>query len=111
MLLVPKKHPRIESLTMRLQDGFLADIIEHPDDDAPRLIYADWLEENGDQARAQFIRAPCLGAPFMVEEGMFPLSDALSARKLRPTYRQAFLKPFTSLGLLDRTPADAVDED
>lgn len=28
-----------------------------PDDDAPRLIYADWLQENGDEPRAEFIRA------------------------------------------------------
>jgi uncharacterized protein (TIGR02996 family) len=27
--------------------GFLADIRANPDDDAPRLIYADWLEEQG----------------------------------------------------------------
>jgi uncharacterized protein (TIGR02996 family) len=31
-------------------------ILEAPDDDAPRLIYADWLEENGDPERAEFIR-------------------------------------------------------
>src|SRR5436189_1203112 len=39
--------------------GFLADIIAHPADNAPRLIYADWLEEHGDEAgraRAEFIR-------------------------------------------------------
>ena len=28
-------------------------------DDAPRLIYADWLSENGDEARAEFIRVQC----------------------------------------------------
>jgi uncharacterized protein (TIGR02996 family) len=32
-------------------------ILDDPEDDAPRLIYADWLEENGDPARAEFIRA------------------------------------------------------
>src|SRR5262249_24580085 len=36
--------------------GFLTDICAHPEDDAPRLIYADWLEENGETARAEFIR-------------------------------------------------------
>ncbi len=29
------------------------------DDDTPRLIYADWLEENGDPDRAEFIRIQC----------------------------------------------------
>ena len=37
----------------------LAEIIAHPADDAPRLIYADWLEEHGDSARAEFIRVQC----------------------------------------------------
>jgi uncharacterized protein (TIGR02996 family) len=37
-------------------DGFLRDIIEKPDDDAVRLIYADWLQDNGDPDRAEFIR-------------------------------------------------------
>jgi uncharacterized protein (TIGR02996 family) len=40
-----------------LQQGLLADIGEHPDDDTPRLVYADWLEENGQPERAEFIRA------------------------------------------------------
>jgi uncharacterized protein (TIGR02996 family) len=39
--------------------AFLQDILEHPEDDAPRLVYADWLEESGEPeraARAEFIR-------------------------------------------------------
>ena len=36
--------------------GLLADIAENPDDDTPRLVFADWHEENGDPARAEFIR-------------------------------------------------------
>jgi uncharacterized protein (TIGR02996 family) len=43
-------------------DAFLHDILAHPDDDAPRLIFADWLEEQGDAksvARAEFIRIQC----------------------------------------------------
>lgn len=34
-------------------------IRESPDDDAPRLAHADWLERNGDSARAEFIRLQC----------------------------------------------------
>jgi uncharacterized protein (TIGR02996 family) len=41
---------------MTQDEAFLQTIIECPDDDAPRLIYADWLEENGDPDRAEFIR-------------------------------------------------------
>src|ERR1700680_1652632 len=37
-------------------DDFLQAIIERPDDDAPRLIFADWLEDHGEPERAAFIR-------------------------------------------------------
>lgn len=36
-------------------------IQEHPDDDGPRLVYADWLEESGRCERAEFIRLECSG--------------------------------------------------
>jgi uncharacterized protein (TIGR02996 family) len=45
---------------MNAGDAFLGDIIEHPDDDAPRLIYADWLDDQGQPERAEFIRLQCL---------------------------------------------------
>lgn len=41
---------------MDMHRAFLDDIIAHPDDDTPRLIYADWLDDNGDPSRAEFIR-------------------------------------------------------
>lgn len=37
--------------------GLLLAIREDPDDDAPRLIYADWLDDNGQPLRGEFIRA------------------------------------------------------
>ena len=40
------------------EEAFLQDIVANPDDDAPRLIYADWLEEHGEAERA----AHALGA-------------------------------------------------
>jgi uncharacterized protein (TIGR02996 family) len=43
---------------MSHDDAFLASIIEAPDDDTPRLIYADWLEER-DDPRGEFIRVQC----------------------------------------------------
>lgn len=36
--------------------AFFADILAHPEDDTPRLVYADWLEDNGQPERAEFIR-------------------------------------------------------
>jgi uncharacterized protein (TIGR02996 family) len=47
---------------MTPEDAFVTDILEHPDDDAPRLIFADWLEDHGgpgDAQRAEFIRIQC----------------------------------------------------
>jgi uncharacterized protein (TIGR02996 family) len=41
---------------MTFKKAFLADIAAHPDDDVPRLVFADWLDENGDADRAEFIR-------------------------------------------------------
>lgn len=38
---------------------FLAAIIDRPDDDLPRLVFADFLEEAGEAERAEFIRVQC----------------------------------------------------
>jgi uncharacterized protein (TIGR02996 family) len=36
--------------------ALLAAVLEVPEDDVPRLVLADWLEENGEPERAEFIR-------------------------------------------------------
>jgi uncharacterized protein (TIGR02996 family) len=51
---------------------FLRAIREQPDDDAPRLIYADWLEERGDP-RGEYLRLWCR-----------VLQDLRRLRELRP---------------------------
>lgn len=38
------------------QRALLTNIIANPNDDAARLVYADYLEENGDEERAKYIR-------------------------------------------------------
>lgn len=45
--------------------GLIADIRESPDDLGLRRIHADWLEENGQEAHAEFVRAQitCAGLP------------------------------------------------
>jgi uncharacterized protein (TIGR02996 family) len=48
--------------------AFLAAIRETPEDDTPRLIYADWLEEQNQSDRAQFIRAQCELAKLSVSD-------------------------------------------
>lgn len=38
------------------EQALLAAVIASPDDDLPRLVYADWLDEHHQSARAEFIR-------------------------------------------------------
>ena len=45
-----------------MREADLLDAIDsHPDDDAPRLAHADWLETNGQMERAEFIRLQLAG--------------------------------------------------
>jgi uncharacterized protein (TIGR02996 family) len=45
----------------RTEADLLAAIYDHPDDDGPRLVYADWLQER-DDARGEFIALQLRGA-------------------------------------------------
>jgi uncharacterized protein (TIGR02996 family) len=40
-------------------DALFRAVCEQPWEDTPRLVYADWLEENGRPERAEFIRIRC----------------------------------------------------
>ncbi len=44
---------------MSIEEAFLAAVYERPDDDTPRLVYADWLEDRGQLPRAELIRLQC----------------------------------------------------
>jgi uncharacterized protein (TIGR02996 family) len=55
--------------TLTEHESFLRAIFDAPDDDTPRLVYADFLDENGEPERAALIRAQCeraRGAHFAV---------------------------------------------
>jgi uncharacterized protein (TIGR02996 family) len=41
---------------MTEREALLRAVCEFPDDDTPRLVFADWLQEHGEDARAEFIR-------------------------------------------------------
>src|SRR5438067_2420546 len=72
---VPRRRGRLQKkhhipLTVEVcmsEDGFLRAILAQPNDDNVRLVYADWLEEQGDPgsaSRAEFLRLTAeLGAP------------------------------------------------
>lgn len=92
---------------MTTEQAFLASIAENVEDDAPRLIYADWLEERGQHERAEFIRVQCE----LAKRGCADQCDALRHRELvlfdddartlrwfglpQPWARIARLEPFT----------------
>ena len=52
-------------------------ICEHPAEDTPRLVYADWLQENGRPERAEFIRLQCEAW------GLTPAYPTLAAARTR----------------------------
>jgi uncharacterized protein (TIGR02996 family) len=74
---------------------FLRTIAAHPDDDAPRLVFADWLEERG-ETYAEFIRLQC-GLPT-------PTAHARAAALLAASWRN-WLAPVCA-ALDDYSPLD-----
>jgi uncharacterized protein (TIGR02996 family) len=72
-----------------MRAALIAAIREAPDDDAPRLICADWLEEQGGEAnvaRAEFIRTQIQRAQLPPDD---PRHSELQARELRLLKRWA----------------------
>jgi uncharacterized protein (TIGR02996 family) len=39
--------------------ALVAAVVANPDEDTPRLVYADWLQDRGEDDRAEFIRVQC----------------------------------------------------
>jgi uncharacterized protein (TIGR02996 family) len=80
---------------MKQDEAFLRAIIENPDDDGLRLMYADWLEEHGDP-RGEFIRVQVALAG-MPEH--YPRRGELEAREraLLKEHRVEWLGPLRDL--------------
>jgi uncharacterized protein (TIGR02996 family) len=71
------------------EEGFLQAIAEAPEDDTPRLVYADWLEEHGQPERAEFIRLQCELA--RVEEDEVHPAQEDRVRELEKAHREEWL--------------------
>ncbi len=101
-------------MTDAMEKQFLADIIEHPDEDVPRLIYADWLDDHADglgnkekqkpfNDKAEFIRAQVALASGKEHGGV--LTDdrrkELECReqKLLETYQATWEQPLRDRGV------------
>jgi uncharacterized protein (TIGR02996 family) len=48
--------------------ALLDDIREHPDDTSLRLILADWLDDDGQDDRAEFVRCLCRASEFLEDD-------------------------------------------
>jgi uncharacterized protein (TIGR02996 family) len=58
------------------RDSFLRANCAAPDDGAARLVFADWLDEQGDPDRAEFIRVQCAKARLAKpDDDFWPLGD------------------------------------
>lgn len=49
----------METLAARHRTAFVRSVCERPGDDAIRLVFADWLEEHGEEDYSDFIRVQC----------------------------------------------------
>jgi uncharacterized protein (TIGR02996 family) len=74
------------------ETALLAAIRATPDDDSPRLIYADWLDEHNQPERAEFIRVQCELA--RVETPTLRQRE----RDLLAKHHNAFAKPIAASG-------------
>jgi uncharacterized protein (TIGR02996 family) len=54
--MMPMLFPPLVEERIVTAEAFLADIAEHPANDLPRLVFADWLEDSGEAGRAEIIR-------------------------------------------------------
>jgi uncharacterized protein (TIGR02996 family) len=79
-------------------DVFLKTICDEPDDDAVRLIFADWLQEQGDAhdaARAAFIQTQFMLEGLPPEDERRPELEAYE-KKLLDRYRRSWTDPLAS---------------
>ena len=54
---------------MSEREAFMRAICENPDDDTPRLVFADWLQEHDEEERAEFIRVQVEAAKCVADDG------------------------------------------
>jgi uncharacterized protein (TIGR02996 family) len=78
---------------MTHDEAFLQAIIESPDDDTPRLVYSDWLDEHGESDRAEFIRAQVQLARLPEDDPRRPALK-LRERALLGRHEAAWAEPF-----------------
>jgi len=78
------------------REAFLRTIVENPDDDVSRLVFADWLEENGEPERAAFVRIQCELASLLSDDERREECE-LNALRLYRGNREKWLKELPKL--------------
>src|SRR5262249_53518778 len=87
---VTARNPRMIS-----DEAFRLSILDRPDDDGPRLVYADWLEEEGDADRAELIRLQCgSGDPERERDLIARFGPRWAGPVLRHVYGYTFRRGF-----------------
>jgi uncharacterized protein (TIGR02996 family) len=81
---------------MTHEESFLHAIREEPENDAVRLIFADWLEDRGDVDRAEFIRVECALARAGKDDPQVPGWKG-RAQELLKAHWEAWLAPLRAL--------------
>ena len=88
------------------ESALLAAACAHPDDDAPRSAYADWLEDHGEPARAEFIRVQCELARLPKRSQRRKALASREAELLWQFEGEWLTRDLTACGLWDLLPAD-----
>src|SRR5438270_5082202 len=94
------------------ESALLAAIRAVPEDDDPRLVYADWLDEHAQPKRAEFIRVQCELArrksrpPRRREAKLLAshhkaIAGPLASRHLRFQFRRGFATGFGHTGIFE----------
>src|SRR5262249_39124387 len=73
-------------------EALLHGVLAEPDDDAVRLVYADWLADNGDPDRAEFIRLQIARARLPRSDQAW-LTPTARERELLAANRERWLAP------------------
>ena len=68
--------------------AFRRAIVAEPHDDVPRMVYADWLQENGQDERAEFIRLQCRLAEMLEDSPDYAAMRKREEKLLRKNKRR-----------------------
>jgi uncharacterized protein (TIGR02996 family) len=88
--------------------GLLAAVVANADDDVPRLVYADWLDEHDRPERAEFIRVQCRLAAVAPDDPDYP--ELLDRQSELALWLEAHEPVKDTLGRLGLQPDFGYDE-